>query len=109
MQRVFIGSLLTLCALPVWAADDAAQRVGAFIADCKTNREACTNKVADLNAAMMITAPLDRKWCPGKETTDVNLVTTKVVQWLTAHPEAHNKTTSEGIEEALIQLYPCRR
>jgi hypothetical protein len=36
-------------------------------------------------------------------------VTQAVVRWLAAHPETNNKTTNEGIELALIQLYPCKR
>ena len=104
-----MGFVMTLSVVvPAWAADDAPQQVGALFADCKTNGQECTNKIAEINFAMLVTALSDRKWCPTKETDDVNILTPKVLQWLTAHPETNNKTTDDGIELALIQLYPCK-
>jgi hypothetical protein len=91
------------------AADDAPPQSGAFLAYCKTNREGCSDKIADINFAMMVTAPINRKWCPGADTTGVDSLTPKVVQWLTAHPETNSKTTNEAIELAVIRLYPCKR
>lgn len=109
MRRLLIALALSLLVLPAWSAGDAPREIGAFLAYCRTNGEECTNRIAEINFAMLITVPLNRKWCPSTETNDTAVLTSKVVQWLTAHPEANNKTTNDGIELALTQLYPCKQ
>src|SRR5438105_1029646 len=108
MRKILVGIALMLSVLPVWAEDEIPNQVGAFITYCKTNNEGCTNKIAQLNFAMLVTAPINREFCPGNKTNVVSLVTPQVLQWLTAHPETNMKSTSEGIQLALIQLYPCK-
>ena len=90
-------------------ADDAPSQTGAFLAYCKTNSKGCVDKIANISFAMLVSNPIDHKWCPAKETDDVDALTPKVVQWLAAHPETTSKKTNEGIELALTQLYPCKR
>ena len=105
---LLIPAVLALSQFSAWA-DDAPPQSGPFLTYCKMNRKGCSDKIAEINFAMMITAPIDRKWCPGNATTNDDALTSKVVQWLAAHPEAANKTTNEGIELALSGLYPCKR
>jgi len=113
-RRVFAVFLLIVLGAVVRpamtrAADDVPPQTGAFLAYCKTNNKGCVDQVAEYSFAMLITnVGSNKKWCPAKETDDVNLLTPKVVQWLTAHPETHTMKTSEGIETALKRLYPCK-
>ncbi len=107
---------IALCAVVLpsiaFAVDEVPSQTGAFLAYCKTNSEGCTDKIAGIYAAMLINQtihPSDRKWCPAKEADEVKVLASKVMGWLSAHSEANNKTTNDGIEMAIIQLYPCKR
>jgi hypothetical protein len=95
-----------------FAVDKAPDQTGAFLAYCKTNSEGCADKIAGIYVTMLINVtiqPKDRKWCPAKEADDVKVLMPKVIGWLSAHSEASSKTTNDGIEMAIIQLYPCKR
>jgi hypothetical protein len=115
--RVFL--LIAFCAVAwpsiAFAVTDAPGQTGAFVAYCKTDSEGITEKIAGTYAAMLINNTIavgqarNRKWCPAAEANDMKVLTPKVTEWLTAHPEANSKTTNEGIEMAVIQLYPCKR
>jgi hypothetical protein len=110
MAAVTIFSLIVLAGNPA-CAQEAPSKTGAFLAYCATNQKGCADRVAEINFAMLVTAPMetgDRKWCPTKETNDVNTVTRQVVAWLTAHPEVADTKTGDGIQMALYQLYPCK-
>ena len=109
MRKALAGCLLTLFVLPAWAADEVPSQIGAFLSYCKTDSKGCADKISDISFAMMVTSPIDHKWCPTKDANDVDILAPKVVQWLTAHPEKNNMKTNDGIQLALIQLYPCKR
>jgi len=91
----------------IWAEDHVPAKTGAFLAYCKTNNQGCVDEVADISFAMQVTNPAKKEWCPTKEVEDVKLLTGKVVEWLTAHPETADMATEDGIEMALVRLYPC--
>ena len=80
-------------------------QTGAFLAFCKSNDDGCISEVSDASFAMIVQ---DRSWCPTSETDDVKILTPKVVQWLSAHPETNDMPTDDGITAALKQLYPCK-
>lgn len=93
------------------AADDVPSQTGAFLAYCKTNSEGCINKVAEVSFVMLMgNTGAKKEWCPqAKDVDDVQVLTPKVVQWITAHSENNNMKTSDGIKDALIKLFPCKR
>ena len=112
MRKALVGCLLTLLTssvLPARAADEVPPQIGAFLSYCKTNSKGCADKISGISFAMLVTSPIDHKWCPTKETDDVDVLAPRVVQWLAAHPEDNNIKTNDGIQAALIQLYPCKR
>ncbi len=114
MLRVIV--LFVSCAV-AWssvatAADDAPLQTSAFIAYCKSNSSGCADKIAEMYAAMLILNTVqirDRIWCPADEANDIKVLAPRVIGWLTAHPEAGSKTTNDGIQAAVTQLYPCKR
>jgi hypothetical protein len=108
VRKMLIVFFLALSVLPALAADDTPQQIGAFLAYCKSNSKGCTDKIMEMFAVMLITAPIDRKWCPGNISTDETVVTPLVLKWLTAHPEVNSKSTNDGIGLAFVQLYPCK-
>jgi hypothetical protein len=111
--RAFLSIAVCAVAWPsmALAAADAPAQNGAFVDYCKTNSEGCIDKVARIYTAMLINATIaqKREWCPGKEANDAKVLTPKVIGWLTAHPETNGMTTNDGINKAVIQLYPCKR
>lgn len=110
--------LIAVCAVVrtsiVPALADAPGNTGAFVSYCRTNSEECSDKIAEIYATMLINSTISAgqakapKWCPAKEATDMKVLTPKVTGWLSTHPEANSKTTNDGIEMAIIQLYPCK-
>jgi Rap1a immunity proteins len=95
-----------------FAVNDAPSQTGAFLAYCKTNSEGCADKIAGIYAAMLVNQtinPGNRKWCSAKEANDMKILVPKVMGWLSAHSEANSNATNDGIEMAIIQLYPCKR
>jgi hypothetical protein len=114
MLRLFCFIALCVVVLPstAIAVDNAPSQTGAFLAYCKTNSEGCADKISGIYAAMMINQtihPSDRKWCQAKEANDIKVLAPKVTGWLSVHSETNSKTTNDGIEMAIIQLYPCKR
>jgi len=109
MRKALVGCLLALSALPARAADEAPPQIGTFLSYCKSDSKGCADKISGISFAMLVTSPIDHKWCPTKEADDVDVLAPKVVQWLTAHPETNDMKTNDGIQLALSQLYPCKR
>ena len=91
------------------AADATPSQTGAFLDYCKTNNKACSDKISDMSFALTVTSPIDHKMCQPKGIDVAKTVVPKVIEWLTLHPEAAGKPTSDGIQMALSQLYPCKR
>jgi hypothetical protein len=108
MPKILFVLILGLSVSPVWAADRTPPKIGAFLAYCKTHGKACGEKIMEINAAMLITQPIGKTWCPGNKTTDEKVVVPRVTKWLAAHRDVHGKATSDGIQLALTQLYPCK-
>lgn len=104
--------LSTLCfvVLPIaaFAAGATPTQTGAFLGYCKTNSQGCIDKVTEIKFAVMIMEPINHKACPPAETDDAKALTSRVVQWLTAHSETNGETTDNGIQIALSKLYPCK-
>jgi|SRR5690242_3214172 hypothetical protein len=109
MRKALIGCLLILSVLPARAADQVPPQIGAFVLYCKTNSKGCADKISGISFAMLVTSPIDHKWCPTKDADDVDVLAPKVLQWLAAHREVNNMKTDDGIQSALSQLYPCKR
>jgi hypothetical protein len=106
-RLLLIGVWVTFWPAIALAANDAPSQTGAFLAYCKTNSEGCLDKIAKVSFVMLVgNLEAKKQWCPTKETDDVKILTPKVVQWLTGHPDTNSKTTDAGIKTALIQLYP---
>jgi hypothetical protein len=107
------GIVLLLCAAAApsmaVAADVVPSETGAFLNYCKTNGGACSDKISDISFALTVTSPIDHKMCQPKAIDVAKTVVPKVMEWLTLHPEVAGKATSDGIQMALSQLYPCKR
>jgi hypothetical protein len=106
-----LGIVLVLCAAAplsmALAADVPPSQTGAFLDYCKTNSQACSDRIVEVSFALTVTSPIDHQMCQPKG-TDVPKTVVPVLEWLTLHPEAAGKATSDGIQMALSQLYPCK-
>ncbi len=90
------------------AAADAPERTDAFIAYCKNNSEGCVDRVTDTWLVIMVTPGRGGpRLCFTKESHDLKILTSMVVQWLSGHPELGNKSTDDGIRAAFLGLFPC--
>jgi hypothetical protein len=94
------------CPRAAWALGDAPVQTSAFIDYCKTYQAGCIDEVGMVSFGLL-TNVADRSWCPTKEVADVDTLTPKVAQWMTAHPETYGRPTVEGIEAALKGLFPA--
>jgi hypothetical protein len=106
-----IASAAVVLPSTAFAADDAPSQTVAFVAYCKINNAGCNGKIAEIYATMLINKtinPADRSWCPAKQAVDIKVLAPKVMGWLSVHPEANSKTTNDGIQMAVVQLYPCK-
>lgn len=107
-KLLLIALSIAVSTSAAFAASGAPTQIGAFLSYCKTNGQGCIDKVAEIEFAALVTQPIDHKACLTKGSDDAKALTSKVVQWLTAHPETNSETTDTGIEIALSKLYPCK-
>ena len=101
---------LSMAAWPIvaFAASATPTQTGAFLGYCKTNSQGCIDKVTEIKFAVMITQPISHKACLTADSDNAKALTSKVVQWLTAHPETNGEATDNGIEIALSAPYRCK-
>ncbi len=104
----FAATVMVAGAWPgaAWALGDAPVQTSAFIVYCQSHKAGCSDEIGMVSFGLL-TDVSDRGWCPTKEVADINSLTPKVVQWLSAHPETHGTPTVEGIEAALKGLFPA--
>jgi hypothetical protein len=102
----FIILTMLASSLPA-AAVEAPERTDAFVAYCRTGDRGCADRVEDVRLFVMLNPAATPRLCFTKESRDLKMLTSMVVQWLSAHPELGDKPTGEGIKAAIVGLLRC--
>jgi hypothetical protein len=114
LQRVSflmtVALFLTVLALTpkaVWAADVPAT-AGKFAAFCTPLNDACRSKIVGVQMHTSLSTPSGAD-CEVPDGIEHEEGYKAIVNWLSAHPEAANMSTEDGINAAIKALWNCQK
>lgn len=106
--RIAFALIFTLSWIRIGFADDSVpDQAGQFLSFCRNGEHAaaCQKKIVNIYVAMRIN---NVSFCPPRGTKSEEL-TGKVLAWLAAHAETHQRPTSMAVSTAYAAVYPCPR
>jgi hypothetical protein len=98
--------LVVLGPASVRAAGAVPERTGDFLAYCRHDKQGCEGRIFGVELAL-IAAREPRFRAPDCPNPDREAQL--VWRWLAAHPEMHDRPTTQGIAAAWVALYPRSR
>jgi len=108
MTAALLLTVLMLTPNTIRAADDVPATAGKFAAFCTPVNDACRGEIeqAQMDANFGTPPTTD---CEVPEGIEHEEGYNAIIGWLSAHPEAANKSTEDGINAAIKALWNCQK